>query len=243
MSGIFSEHCFQEMWNLYNTPGDEVGSDFTGEKRGRTITNCIIYVSNVLIYAHDKIRRSDISERVKQLGKIQQDGSKLANYLVRELGWSAHYWNPDVRNPRDSQSEHPASYKQVLETKTYLPRSSNLPISGLVVDYNKQNKKPERVWVPVQTPPFPIPIPIPISVPADNTKILEKLEKVKFAFGISRGGTHTFLLSYGYVFEVHWDQEGPRLYGRRVFKDYNWNSGALITPLDSTFTSDEIKAR
>lgn len=219
-NGIFSDHCYNQMWELFKTPEDEVGSEFSGDKRGRAITNCIIYVSNVLIYGHTKIGRSDRNEKIKQIGKVQQDGSKLANYLVREIGWKAHYWNPDTDFNGD-RSEHLVSYKQVLNKSHYLPNSSNLPISGLVVNYNKRDKTAKRIWVPtpvtVPISPIPLPIPVPVNVPADNTAILEKLSQVKFAFGIARGGTHTFLFSYGEVFEVHWAQEGAKLYGKVVF--------------------------
>lgn len=243
-NGIFSDYCYDKMWDLFKTPEDEVGSEFPGNKAGRSITNCIIYVTNVLMYGHEKIGRSDRNARINQIGKVEQDGTKLAKFLVDEIGWKAHYWNPDVEHPRDKKDEHPFSYKKALKTKSYY----ELPLSGLIVDYNKQDKTPKRVWIssginiPI-TPTIGVPLPMPVEVSADNTAILEKLSKVKFAFGIARGGYHTFLFSYGEVFEVHWMAEGARLYGKVAFEKYEWLSGALIIPPDSTFTSDEIKAR
>lgn len=214
-NGVFSDYCYDMMWDLFKTPEDEVGSEFPGNKSGRSITNCIIYVSNVLIYAHAKIGRGDIGLSIEKLGKKEQDGTKLAKYLIGQIGWKAHYWNPDVKNPRDGKDEHSFSYKEALRLKSYY----KLPLSGVIVDYNLQNKANE------------------------NTAILNKLSQVKFAFGIARGGYHTFLVSKGEVFEVHWDQEGSRLYGKKAFKDYEWLSGVLVVPPDSTFTSDAIKAR
>ena len=202
-NGIFSDHCYNQMWELFKTPEDEVGSKVHRERwASRSVTNCIIYVSKVLIYAHSKIGRSDRNERIRQLGIRQQDGSKLANYLVREIGWNAHYWNPDTDFAGDN-SEHLVSYKQVLSKSHYLPHSSNLPVSGVIVNYNKRDKTAKRVWVPtpVNVPnpviPIPIPIPIPVTVPADNTAILGKLSQVKFAFGIARGGTPLFCFHTG----------------------------------------------
>lgn len=242
-NGIFSDYCYSQMWELFKTPEDEVGSEFSGDKRGRSITNCIIYVSNVLIYGHEKIGRADRKADIEQIGKKEQDGIKLAKFLVGQIGWKAHYWNPDVEHPRDGGDEHPFSYKKALRTQTYY----GIPLSGLIVDYNKQNKDSKTVWVPspviVPVLPITVPIPMPVTVPADNLRILERVSQVKFAFGIARGGYHTFLFSYGEVFEVHWNQEGAKLYGRTPFKDYEWLSGALIVPPDSSFTSDEIKAR
>jgi len=144
-NGIFSDYCHFQMKELFKTPEDEVGSKFTGNKRGRSITNCIIYVSNVLMYAHEKIGRPDRVETIRKIGKVGQDGSKLAKYLVEEIGWKSHYWNADVNNEREGDSEHLVSYKQVLNKKHYLPNTINLPVSGLIVDYNKQNKTTKTI--------------------------------------------------------------------------------------------------
>lgn len=240
-NGVFSDHCYNKMWELFRTPEDEVGSEYRGNKTGKSITNCIIYVTNVLIYAHEKISRSDRIDRLKQIGKVEQNGIKLAKYLVSEIGWKAHYWNPDVTVNRDGTSEHSASYKNMAVAKqSYY----DIPLSGVIINYNKVNKSTKRVWVPsgVTIPTTNIPIPVPINVSDENSEILERVSKVKFAFGIARGGFHTFLFSYGEVFEVHWDQIGTGLYGKTAFKDYEWLSGALIVPPDSNFTSNEIKA-
>lgn len=88
-NGIFSDHCYNRMWELFKTPEDEVGSKFNGDKQGRSITNCIIYVSNVLMYGHEKISRPDRVEEIRKIGKVEQDGTKLAKYLVGEIGWKA----------------------------------------------------------------------------------------------------------------------------------------------------------
>lgn len=232
-NGIFSDHCYNQMWELFKTPEDEVGSNYKGTKRGRSITNCIIYVSNVLIYAHEKIGRSSRNERINQIGRKEQDGTKLAKYLVEEIGWKAHYWNPDVEEPRDKKDEHPFSYNQALKRKTYY----DIHLSGLIINYYKTS----YLWTKIPVPMIPLQIPVPVD--PSETKILEKLSKVKFAFGIARGGRHTFLVSYGEVFEVHYEEEGAKLYGKVAFKNYDWLSGVLVVPPDSTFTSNEVKAK
>jgi len=187
-NGIFSDHCYNQMWELFKTPEDEVGSKV--DKRywaGRSPTNCVIYVSNVLLYAHEKIGRAERNSHIDQYGKKEQDGTKLAKYLVREIGWKAHYWNPDVSDKsRDGRSEHSSSYKDMVVAKSSY---YDIPISGTIINYNRVNKEPKRVWtsVPVITGPpvfgtLPkINIPVPITVPADNLKILEKFSQVKFA--------------------------------------------------------------
>jgi hypothetical protein len=76
----------------------------------------------------------------------------------------------------------------------------------------------------------------------ENLAVFENLKQIKFAYGVNRGGQHCFLLSYGEVVEAHWDKEAPVLYGRTPFYGYEWNSGVLLTPPDSSFTSRSIAA-
>lgn len=170
-NGIFSNHCYNEMWNLFKTPKDEVGSEFVGDKRGRSVTDCITYVKKVLIYGHNKIDRANAAERIKKISVPM--GKMLALLLVNEIGWKAHYWNPDVRNKRDGDSEHASSYRDmVLAKKSYY----DIPISGTIIDYNKENKSSKTVWIPQPVPTgstvIPvIPLPYPVSVPTDNLAI------------------------------------------------------------------------
>lgn len=238
-NGIFSDYCYNQMWELFKTPEDEVGREVPIERwGGRSPTDCITYVKKVLVYGHDKIGRANVSEKIIKTPLPM--GKMLALFLVNEMGWKAHYWNPDVKNKRKGDSEHASSYKDMaLAKNSYY----DIPISGLIVDYNKQEKSTKTVWLPSAAtfPGTPVPIPMPITVSSDNLGIIETLSKVKFAYGMARGGTHTFLFSYGEVFEVHYEEEGAKLYGKKAFKDYNWFSGCLLTPQDSTFNSDPIK--
>ena len=72
---------------------------------------------------------------------------------------------------------------------------------------------------------------IKLQTPLDPISILS-LEKVKFAFGISRGGMHTWLYSKGKIFEVHWDSVGDGLYEKSSLRSYPWISGAFFIPPD-----------
>ena len=238
-NGIFSDYCYDKVWDLFRNHDNEVGSDFKGDKRGRSITDCITYVKKVLIYGHNKINREDVADRVSKTSIPM--GTNLALYLVKELNWSAHYWNPDVRDDsRDGTSEHSFSYtNMVLGKSSYY----GTPISGTIANYNKVNKSSQTVWIP-SGPTIPvanIPMPMPVNVSTDNLAILKKLSQIKFAYGIARGGKHTFLVSYGEIFEVHWTEEGTKLYGKLPFEKFDFLSGALIVPLDSSFTSEAIK--
>ena len=196
-NGVFSNYCFDKMTDLFANHNNEAGSDFTGDKRGKAITNCVIYVMRVLMYGHEKIGLAEVVNKLKEMFP-RQDGMELSKYLTTSLGWKAHYWNPDVWNPRDKLSEHIVSYKQVLNTKKYY----GVPVSGLIVGYNKQDKTPksETIWIPtIPTPIGTIPLPTTITIPADHLEIFEKLKQVSFAVGVNKGGTHCFLLSYGEV--------------------------------------------
>lgn len=231
-NGAFSDHCYNNMWELFRTPHDEVGSEFKGQRRNRAITNCVIYVFNVLNYGYKQMGRSDVLTKLKEIFP-RQDGMELARYLTTQQ-WKAHYWNPDVYQPRDNDQEHTFSFVQAVRTKEYY----KVPLSGLVVGYNKQVKfKEESRWR--WLPPGFEKVKIPLENPA-NLRVFEDLKKVKFAAGFNRGGTHCFLFTYGEVLEVHWDQEGANLYGRTPLYGYEWNSGVILTPPDSTFASRPI---
>jgi hypothetical protein len=161
-----------------------------------------------------------------------QNGTELSRYLATQ-GWKAHYWNPDVWEPRDRDNEHVVSFKKARDKEVY----EDIHLSGMIVGYNKQKK------VKIEGPPWYWPFGDGVKVSnedPDNIAVFQNLKKVKFAVCIARGGTHCFLISYGDVFEVHWDQEGPSLYGRRSFYGYGWNSGIVLTPPDSSFTSQSI---
>lgn len=235
-----SDHGYDKLIELFFNHDHEVGSRFGGDKRGRSDTNCIIYVRNVLEYAYKKIGRRDVADRIHSMPK---DGMPLATYLTTSLGWSAHYWNPDVRHPRDGAAEHPQSYKNAIANRTY----SGVTVSGFIVNYNLQDKRTRREWIWTPAPggiipgvPI-IPIPTPITVGGDNLGAFNRFKNVKLAYGLARGATHTFLYSLGDIYEVHWTEERDNLYERSPFYSYEWLSGLMITPPDSGFVSEDRK--
>ena len=59
------------------------------------------------------------------------------------------------------------------------------------------------------------------------------LKRIKFAYGLSRGGRHTWLFSYGRVYEVHWDQIGSNLYDSSPFESFEWLSSLIVIPPDA----------
>jgi hypothetical protein len=156
----------------------------------------------------------------------------LAGYLVNQ-GWKAHYWNPDTKRPNDNtrfRSEHPVTYQNAIRTHTYY----GVTVSGFVVDYKPTYVPPRKQtwsewWHNIQPPSQMTP---------KRMDAFNRLSGVKFAYGLARGGYHTFLFSYGMVFEVHWGAEGDDLYKRSAFYDFEFLSGLIFTPPDATFTSD-----
>lgn len=221
MSSTFSEHAEAKMWDLLKDHSHEVGSKYPGDKTGKKNTDCITYVRNVISHAYESMGQSSIASDVWKY----TEGMPLAMFLSR-LGWKVHYWNPDVRFPRDGKPEHPYSYQQAIKTKTYY----GAKVDGLVVDYNLDFKKhPSGGFLSGCTPG-----------PRNNDAIWNKVSRVRFAYGLARGGTHTFLYSFGMVFEVHWDKIDADLYERSSFYSFAWLSGLLLTPPDAAFTSDPI---
>lgn len=216
----FSEHAEKRMWDLLKDYGSQVGSQraaylrrngLPDDTRGKTPTDCITYVIDVLKYAFTQTGQQAVARKVGGLGTY---GTALAAYLTT-VRWNAHYWNPDVNNPPDNDREHPFSYALALKTRKYY----GIPLSGYIVDYR-----------PTEVAP-------PKKKTARDGAAFDEFKKVKFAYGLARGGRHTFLCSYGMVYEVHWEEIGDKLYERSDFYNFVWNSGVVVTPPDATFTS------
>lgn len=52
--------------------------------------------------------------------------------------------------------------------------------------------------------------------------------------GVSRGGDHVWVYSFGKVYESHWDKEaGSGLYTAVPMEDFIWLSGIVVIPKDS----------
>lgn len=216
----FSEHAEKRMWDLLKDYATQVGSkraEFLRQRglpddtQGKTPTDCITYVINVLKYAFAQTGQAAVARKVGGLGAY---GTSLAAYLTT-ISWTAHYWNPDVNNPLDNDQEHPFSYALALKTRKYY----GIPLGGYIVDYRLTAVRP------------------PKKTTARDVAAFDEFKKVKFAYGLARGGKHTFLCSYGMIFEVHWDEIGDKLYERSEFDKFAWNSGVVVTPPDANFTS------
>lgn len=216
----FTTEAHKKMMDLFNNHRHECGSEIASQHPDKTPTDCITYIINVLSYAFEKQGDTDAVKKVKLLGN---KGTELAEWLVKTKKWKGIYYNPDVGHPSDGQIEHPQSYfKMVLPGKKYY----GIPISYLVMNY-----KPTAKTNPKYTS-FSGIGGYKFKTPQAFVNI-ERLKKIKFAIGVSRGGKHTWLYSLGDVFEVHWDQIGADLYEQSPFENYEWLSGALAVPPDA----------
>jgi len=190
-----------------------VGRYYDGNKRGKTDIDCYDYVYQVLVYAFKKTGRQDVAQ---QLGDYSRHGTSVAKYLI-SLGWTGNYWNPDVDNPRDGDTT-------MLRNSFYLAKRTKqswggTPISGFIVNY-RPSPQGWINWIR-RIPPT-----------TKNYGAFDRLSRVKFAYGITWKDKHTFLYSWGEVFEVHWDVIDD-VFEKSSFYNYDWNAGLMITPPDS----------
>lgn len=215
-----SEHAETKLWDLYKNHENQVGSHraqwlksegLPDDTAGKEKTDCITYVIQVLSYAFERTAKNEAARRVRRLG---ERGTELAAYLVN-LGWKAYYWNPDVVNAEDGEAEHSFSYKLAKRSKTYY----NTPVSGFIINYR------------------PTPVPAPKKATEKDMTAFDRFSKVKFAYGLARGGKHTFMCSYGMIFEVHWEAIGENLYESSEFYKFEWNSGIMVVPPDSDYVA------
>jgi hypothetical protein len=141
---------------------------------------------------------------------------------VSDRGWKAVYINPDVNHPRDKKYEHVKTYNEVKAKLPYY----NIPIDHIVVNYTPTSKSdPNFVSFKGKG--------MSVDPTDEDDSQMNELRKIKFGMGISRGGTHTWLYSFGLVYEAHWDKVGPELYGTTDIEAFDWLSGAIVVPPDA----------
>lgn len=210
----FSDFAIEKMDELYLNRSTQVGSQVRPVPAGCSTTDCITFCIQVLEYAYAAIGRPELSRRIRSLGT---HGTELGAFLKGQ-GWKAVYWNPDVRNADDNDPEHSWSYQLYQRTGQYY----GIGIDELVINY-----RPTVSGIPV-TRRTPV-----------NLSGISKLNRVRFAYAMARGGEHTFLLRSGVVWEVHWNgigSAGPDdLYDHSTsLQNYEWLSGAAVIPPDDT---------
>jgi hypothetical protein len=212
----FVDAALAEMQKSKGDCNNQVGSEYNGVENtvGKEKINCILFVKKVLEFAFTASDQGALSRGVE---RHYPDGGELAKYLVETAAWKAYYWNPDVRHPSDGDDEHPASYQDAKTRGYYAYDDINahpdrkIPISGFIVNFR----------------PTPI---VNGSATSKETDKLQWFKTNKFAYGIARGGYHTFLVTRGKLWEVHWDKIGPSLYQISDFENFAFKSGAVVIP-------------
>ncbi|WP_223669337.1 hypothetical protein [Kangiella shandongensis] len=225
-----SDWARQRLLHIYNNHDNKVGSQLKKQEPEKykdfESTDCITYVLNVLEYAFNK---KGNTEAAKQVWLKGSKGTNLARYLVDNHNWKGIYINPDVSHPKDKSDEH--TYTAVIANKKC--EYYRIPVSYKVTNYNTTSKT---------HPSFQKLNKNKKQTPLDSVSILS-LENVKFGFGISRGGMHTWLYSKGKVYEVHWDSVGDGLFEEISLRNYSWLSGAIFIPSAqaSLLTNEQLK--
>lgn len=149
------------------------------------------------------------SERWSEIERIVYSQGTKGTDLAKELqkdGWEAVYWNPDARNPNDSNAEH--SYTAAI-TKRGQPYYG-IKVNHRVVDYRPTEGKDTQL----------------------DMSGIEKLREVPFFFGLAKGGMHTFVGREGKVNEFHWTAlpNDKNAIEERPLEQFPWNSGVIMIP-------------
>jgi len=219
--------ALDKLMGLYHEHSHEVGSmlkkEYPYEYENLKSTDCITYVINVLSYAFEQTNNMQAVNKVRALGAY---GTKLANYLVEEQNFKAIYINPDIYHPNDSDEEHTYSAYVARNKCTYY----DIKLKYQVVNYNPTSRD-DLSFQSINTTKG--------TTPLDEISI-EALSNVEFGFGVSRGGRHTWLFSYGKVYEVHWNNVGADLYEASPLQSYNWLSGVIVIPKEQEVYLENI---
>ncbi|MEL0604834.1 hypothetical protein [Pseudoalteromonas undina] len=227
----FSSSAKKHLLKYYNHHPKEVGSQLYirnkqyYDSKGFTSTDCITYALNVMSAAFSEVGNSEAKNTIWKKG---HSGIITAQYLVSNLGWETVYINADINHPADGENKHPLAYlQQVKRDGKYY----NVPVHHALTNYrptDKESAQEQGLWKIYKSRGLKVG-PTTLNIVDYNT-----MRKVPFGFGVSNGGMHTWLFSEGYVYEVHWDGIGASLYEKTPLNLFNWLSGVIIVPKDSS---------
>lgn len=219
----FSDHAFVKLQDLYKNHSNQVGSKLKKEEPEKykdfESTDCITYVIAVLKYAFEKVGDTSSAKKVGSLGK---HGTELAKYLVDSHGWKGIFLNADLKHPEDGLDEHIAANRIASAKCTYY----KIPVHHRLTNYRLTRKTDADYGKYTKKETIPS---------AEELVSAVAIHLVKFGFGVSKGGMHTWLFSYGSVYEVHYElsADSGRLYeARSLVGEFPWLSGALVVPPD-----------
>lgn len=173
--------------------------------------DCTTFVLEILSQAYKAAGLADewariFNEAVVGSGSTGFKGLELMQALQRS-GWSGHYWNPDVKNPRDNGDEHPWSYYLANKNDEYY--GLEVDMNRAIINYNLTDMDE-----------------------AHSSSGLDALRKVPFAVLGAKGGKHMAVVVYGKVYEVHWSASptSDAVISEVDLGEWGWLSGAVVIP-------------
>jgi len=188
------------------------------------VTDCILYVRRYLVRLTDELASPGTKEAVRmsweahlkvdlqtlEKGKLGTPGRGMGVITaLRQLGWTVIYYN--VNGAMD------AEYKKVAKLG-YVSPEGKASVRGLDGKPVRVRSKVDKMWAGTGT--------------SLTTKQLERLANAPFVVGAQDFGYHTYLVSYGSVFEAHWAAEpnSPNVVERSDPKTFITGSGVLAIP-------------
>ena len=245
MEKSFSDFAVEKLLELYSYHEHEIGIQHpSAVTSGLKKTDCITYAINSMEYAFSQVGDQKSAKKVRKLGKY---GHELAQFLIKNQGWRTVYVTRDfwhVNGTPEEVSKHYSSlHTNQLPRNMYYENTADLPVHYFAINFSPY----ERPWSYHCRNIFE-------ACASDydgsvfargvfnankrdveterDADALSFLNRVKFAFGLSKGGRHTWLFSKGYVYEVHWDGIGDGLYERTAISSWNWVANLLVVPPD-----------
>lgn len=212
----FSDFAAFKLKELYDNPDGFIGRKHPdlSSHSSKIRTDCITYVIACLQAGFEGI--GDTVAR----GKVNSSafagmGTKIQKYLVDARNWTGVYYAQDRDNlpPYRDNASRKCNYW------------------GVNAEYILANYQKPNAHLP---PSFGT------AEEVRGNLDLNALSRIPFAFGISSRGTHTWLLSLGKVYEVHWRAMGQSgVYGSmglyesqsfRKFTSGKWAHGSIVVP-------------
>jgi hypothetical protein len=196
---------------------------------GYKLTDCTIYVKNVISYAYEQIGDSTTAA----LLRAPKMGLSLFQFLVDKKGWTGIYWNPDVLRPRDGDPDHVDTYITVMRP----PGHYHVEWKRTKIDI-KVNKDHVVNFEPTpkdEAQPFRKRLKdAGLSNPAPTTDLFRALTQVRFGAVLGSAGWHLALLMSGQAYDVYYfaGPNAKNLYGKEPFKKWasSWCSGVVVVP-------------
>jgi len=194
-------------------------------------THCIGYVEETL---NSFTSSSERSLFINTLKRTDSSVPFAMEALVEGAGWEAYFYAPDVQDPEDGGTRHGRIYQNIKQDKIYNIYNSrgqsvvDFPVQETVIDYLLSPFSQEEGR----------------SVSVEDRERLEILRRIPYAIGETRYGEHSYILSNGLFYEVHWT-EGPEsshlidassIDGKittsegKEYLDWDWQSGIVVAP-------------